>query len=193
MAGCFENVHVSFRPLIIGEFLSPIRDDLVIAVNEAWRVADWVDITFWGDCRWGKRAILKKEFLDHPSLKVTCCHIPENVPAGAIMLGRTKQVEPRLDFVYWSSNAGASALVLGACLARQVILLGFDMKRKGPDNNWHRYHGQSPKTSAYLTYKQDFYEIEDALQKWPWPVDVINATPKSALHAFRSVDYKDLI
>jgi hypothetical protein len=181
-----------FKAQVIGEYLAPIHGEDVIAVNDAWRFGEWIDIIFWGDCRWTKPNMRRPRFMEHPAQKVTCCH-KKPLPDDAIVLGRSKVMEPRLDKVFWYSNSGASALAFASCLAREVILLGFDMKRKGSFNNWHDYHPHKPRPSAYRTYRADFWVIREALERWPWPVKVINANLHSALHHFQKVAFENLI
>lgn len=184
--------------------LHPIHDRCVLGVNNAFTLGPWVDVTFFGDQAWWERECLA--LLRHPGLIVTC--LPGKIFAD---MKRVKQLTRNnsllgihtktQDQIRWNQNSGAASINLAILLgAAKVVLLGFDFKtdrkhglREG--HNWHDFHNQkaAPAQDIYETkFLKGFKCIARDLEKlnnggWHRKVEILNATPGSALDVFPRV------
>ena len=87
-----------------------------------------------------------------------------------------------------SGGANAINLAVHFGAARQV-LLGFDMR---PSGNWHDRHGQPQKASRYPeAFVPELYAMAPVLQGLG--VEILNATPGSALTCFPMVDLEAVL
>lgn len=82
------------------------------------------------------------------------------------------------------SNSGYQAVGLAiAAGARQIILLGYDMRFIGGRSHWHGGHPVQQSEGTYtMTFAANFRKLRAP------GVDILNATPGSALNAFPFVD-----
>lgn len=73
-----------------------------------------------------------------------------------------------------------------------IVLLGFDMKQApGNRNNWHNAHQRTTPAQHYDVYRRPFEKLGPWLAKLG--VEVLNATPDSALTCFPRVDLASLL
>ena len=188
----------------LGEMdLEPIKSYPVIGTNAAVFLGDWVDIIFWGDdrfYRWYPNALenfpnrvihCATQYKDHPKFEYL-----EKVPAPE----QTKKIDPIVwnkNKIAWftnrGGNAGASAIALSLKLgAKQIILLGFDFKTKNGKHNYHSYHNHTPDKSIYQNkFLIHFERLAEETERLG--IQVINATPDSALDVFPKNKLENLI
>ena len=169
-----------------------IHSENIIGVNDAFKLGDWVDICWWGDCRWG---VWNHEALqEFKGLNVSCTRCNCQHP-------NTLKVRRREGFgisdnpaeVFWNRNSGASAINLAYHLgARRIILLGFDMKMKDGHHNWHSNHRSNPRAAIYQErYLPVFEKI--AADASRLRVEIVNATPDSELKIFPMVKLEEVV
>lgn len=197
-------------PSISKMALHPIHKCPVIGVNNAFTLGPWVDITFFGDQAWWERECLN--LLRHPGLIVTCLPSQmftdmkrvKQVIRNDRVLGLHTKTQNR---VYWNQNSGAAAINLAILLgAAKVVLLGFDFKtdkknghRQG--HNWHKFHNPTaaPAQDIYVNkFLKGFEAIVRDLKKlneggWHRQVEILNATPDSALEVFPKVTLEEVL
>lgn len=162
-----------------------LRRQRVIAVNNAYRLGSWIDVMFYGDCRWLDWH--KDALLDFPGLKVTCCESHLGKP-GIKVLRRVNSPGLALarDRLCWNLSSGACAINLAVHFGvSKIILLGYDMRQVEGRNNWHKDHQIVPKVDAYARFLRPFPEIARSLERMG--IECVNATPGSALDCFRVV------
>ncbi len=173
--------------------LSQIQNKRIIGVNNAYQLGEWVDVCWWGDCPWWRQhAERLKKF---PGLKIHCCNRHAIRPdTKRLLRGRPLGIDLRPEYVAWNNSSGASAVNLAVHFgAKRIVLLGFDMK-KGPngENNWHTEH---------KNYEPDWNPYDRFLKVWPHirkdakkiGVEILNATPDSALTLFPMVKLEDIV
>ena len=173
----------------------------VIGVNNAFELGPWVDVCYFGDCRWLDWN--HKGLQQYSGLVVTSCQRPnlrERKWMKVLKRDESKNgISKRPGSICWNLNSGASAIDLAVKLgAKKVVLLGFDMKTKaGGGNKGHNWHDRhTPRhTPADTIYAQRFLpgfkKIKadlDALE-----IECANATPDSALTLFEMVRLEDVV
>jgi hypothetical protein len=172
--------------------LSLVHSKNVIGVNDAFKLGDWVDICWWGDCRWG---VWNHDALqEFGGLSVSCtrcnCQHPD-----------TLQVRRREGFgistcsseVFWNRSSGASAINLAYHLgAARIVLLGFDMTMRDGNHNWHSNHRSHPRPSIYQErFLPPFEKIAEDAKRLK--LEILNASPGSELKVFPMVKLEEVV
>lgn len=171
--------------------LDLIRDERVIGVNNAYLLGDWIDVCWFGDSRWfewhakkllngfyGLRACCVPRLDDHPGIKT-------------LARGKPLGIETRPRFVAWNRNSGGSAINLAYHLgARRIVLIGFDMRRVDDRANWHEDH-PCPQRDPYERFLMGFPTI--AKDAETLGLEILNATPESAIDAFPIVKLEEVV
>lgn len=161
----------------------------VIAINNAVELAPWADVLYFCDRRWyewHKETV--KNFkgtivtLENRGLAVELPGLvsmrqdggPDGDPEGFC---------EAKDGLRTGRNSGYQALHLAAHLgARRVVLLGYDMKADGDRVHWHPEHPVATPPDAPAGFAPHFRSLVEPLARRG--VEVLNATPGSALDAF---------
>lgn len=141
-------------PHVYSSYMEVIHNKHVIGINDAYRIGNWIDVTFFGDTSWWLKH--RRKLAKWPGIKVTCsprfankelkdrdgikyCPKDHNYRIG-ITNNPTK--------VAWNNNSGAAAISLAAHFGvKRIFLLGFDMKKISNTTHWHkdrRERNQSP-------------------------------------------------
>jgi len=183
-------------PSAYAPYLSPIHDRHVIGVNNAYQLGTWIDALFFGDCGW--YLVHRFPLAKWPNLKVTCCKRFEKKNKqgreGIKYLAKDTShrwgISPHPTRVSWNSNSGSSAINLAAHFgARRIILLGFDMSVDG-STHWHRGHGNKA-GPPFARHLKGFPQIAaDAKERG---IEILNASPVSAIQHFQVVSLKEAI
>lgn len=177
--------------------LDLIKKRRCIGVNNAFELGNWVDVCYFGDCRWWEWN--KDKLRSYSGLKVTSCnkHIKEGGWPGVNQVRRGKpkgiDLDPRC--LAWNRNSGASAINLAYHFgAKTIILLGFDMKVIDGEHNFHDSHKKfhvPPKT----IYQKRFLPVFKHIRKDADEIglSILNASPDSELDDFEKVVFKDVV
>ena len=180
--------------------LAPLQYQRTIGTNQAFRDFPWVSVLYFGDC--GFYSLVYKALNKWKGLKVTsCARVPEQGKGWPHIrrVGRSKPFgleTTKQGFIAWNGNTGASAINIAFWLgASRVVLLGFDMR---PDNdnssihNWHNYYPKRhPKFNPYDLHMKGWPMISKDAAKAG--LEIINATPNSAITQFKYIPLGDLI
>jgi len=182
--------------------LSLLHDKRVIGVNQAYKLGPWVDVCWFGDKQWYNKNI--PAINSFGGLMITCAaeaQMSRRWPR-VHYVGRSKQYgieTKRNTHIAWNSNSGASAVNVAYWLgAKKVVLLGFDMKLPdtGIQTHWHNDYEPA------INRKNK--ELVDPYPRFMvgWPkikkdadrigLEIVNATPNSALDIFPFVDLEKL-
>lgn len=166
-----------------------LRGQHVIAVNNAFKLGDWIEFMFYGHCGFGVwHGAALRQFTGR---KLTTCVYREQLEFTPLVIRYSRKfglsIEPNR--LFWNRSSGACAVNLATLLgATEIVLLGYDMRRINGQNNWHNDH---PVTEEN---KPDPYD--SFLEPWPniargakaIGVTIINATPNSNLTSFPIVE-----
>lgn len=176
-------------PSLKGLDISCLQGQRVIAVNNAYRLAPWADVMFFGDCRWYEWH--RNELGDFAGLKVTSCEAHANKPNLRVLRRRNSPegINTNPQFLSWNKSSGACALNLAYHLgAGKIVLLGYDMRRVDDKCNWHDDHpiAKNPHHNPWERFLRPFPAIARDFERLH--VEVVNATPGSALEVFPIVE-----
>lgn len=179
-----------------------VRQYKVIAVNDAYKLAQW-DICYFKDDNW----YYQDAFKDHPEsghngehlkrfegLKITSCvGLVDEPNIKVLKRGRRNHLDLDREFITHCSNAGAEALALAIMLGVNTILLaGFDMKKVNGKHNWHDNHIREMPDSIYEDqFMHPFKTL--AIGAKARGVEIINCTIGSALSIFPIVPMEEVL
>lgn len=172
----------------------------VVAVGDAWREVPWAELTFATDAQWwdvhagipdfrGERWSTHNE---SPSLLDDKRDVNTRFDLDLV------EAEPgegfRLDgrAIHYGDNSGFAAINLCLALgAKTVILVGFDMRTV--DGTTHFFGSHPPELREHGNYERFIPHFERAakLIRPRDGIEVLNATPGSALTCFPAIDLKE--
>lgn len=194
-------------------YMEAIHDRHVIGVNMAYRIGHWIDVVFFGDCGW--YLWHRKQLAKFPGLKVSCCPRfagrKEGDPERIKFVQKCRKVKRGItterDSVAWNGNSGAAAISLARHFGvRRIVLLGFDMKTDAEKvTHWHGYHVEKysgkvdrrgnpkprPTRLPFGRHLRGFPKIAEDAKRMG--IEIINASPKSAIDAFPKASVKELL
>jgi len=170
---------------------SKIKDKHIIGVNAAYKLGSWIDILFFGDCRFYEWNRLELEKWSNSA--VTCCTKLKNHP-------KIEYLEPidsqhinieDLNTISWptkngGANSGGAAICLAAKLgAKNIFLLGFDGQPVNGQHHWHNYYKMPSRDWVYSRFNNFFKVIaQDALE---CNINIYNVNPDSAIPYFKKI------
>ncbi len=167
--------------------LSLLAGRHVIAVNNAYKLGPW-DVMFFGDGGWLRAE--RERLVSFTGIKVTVAkeHLDE---PGLLVVKRSRGrfgISEDPGVLTWNLHSGACAINLAVHLGvRRIVLLGYDMRKIDGQSNWHAdYPPQPPSKNPYPRFLMPFEAIARDLARLQ--VEVVNATPGSALTAWPIVD-----
>ena len=195
-------VRGSSSPNAYSPYMSALHDKHVIGINVAYQIGDWIDMVFFGDG--GFFLKYQERLAKFPKLRVSCSPKTNNVPWVKYLFrdsSHPRGISPNPKSVSWNGNSGAAAVSVAANAgAKRIILLGFDMKVNGSsDQHWHDLYNRSAgKGTEKRAKKMPFHRhlkgfpaiAADAKKR---KIEILNASPDSAIECFRKVSVKDLL
>jgi hypothetical protein len=161
-----------------------------IAVNDSWKIAPSADVLYATDVRW---------WMHHrgvPDFRGVKIGYQGPGPAGIIWLTGTgnEGYDERLGFVRHQWNSGAASIHLAAQLgARRIVLIGFDFRIVGGKHHFfgaHPHEIERVSQSRYDSWAEMMRELAKELKRRK--VEVVNATPGSALTIWPPVDLEEI-
>lgn len=193
----------SLPSLVDGNCFDHVR---VIGVNDAFRMGEMVEICWFGDSRWywwNKEDIDKFQGLKisgnrHPEILGSVVGQPD---VNVVLMSSGYGISTKKDKINFNSSSGAAAVNLAWHLGvSRVILVGYDMRMvRMPDGtlkkNWREHPGPEKGGSALSMSFNNFIRVfgrvaEDAKKLG---LEILNATPESALKIFPFVELGDVL
>jgi len=171
-------------------------DRHVIGVNNAFRLRN-VDILYFGDAKfywWNE-----EEIQAFKGLKITSDqgiqHGNKSVRGEpeikVVPVGKFKGLESRRDRIGWNRSSGAAAINVAIHLgAKQIILLGYDMRVVDGKKNWMVHEKENTNQNPYSFMITGFSQIANSLGEFG--IEIINATPGSKIRVFLKAGLKDI-
>jgi len=171
----------------------------VLTINSTFTLAPFCDALFFNDYswfmgRWGERGeggLRRGTIETSEALVVTPSRQAKGVSPDRLRLVKMS-AGAGLDHLRQGRSSGHSAISLAITLgAKRVALLGFDMKPVAGRSHHHREYG----TSDDRLYAKDFIPAFGGWDKDARKigVEILNATPGSALKEFRKAELETLI
>lgn len=164
-----------------------------IAINNSYKLAPWADILYFCDFRWWTWHSHEEDYKAFPRHKVTLENLDTVVKADPAVKSLSCTGAEGLDLtegcVRNGANGGYQALNLAVNLgARNIILLGYDMRMVENRTHWHEGHPTKASNAAdqYKNLMRPFFENAGGAGEVcrRIGVNVFNCTPGSALLAF---------
>lgn len=168
-----------------------LRRQHVIAVNNSYQLASWIPMMYFMDCVWFHWHM--KELSSWPGIRITSCRECLETPwVKYLDQGHRTKFDDRPHFMTRGTNAGFGAMVIAIKLgATKIILLGFDMRLIDGNANWHKDHDRETPEEIYAhQFYKSFNQIKPELEIRG--IEVINATPGSALPTFPIVSPEEI-
>ena len=179
-------------PALYSPYMEKLHSKHVIGINVAYLLGNWIDIVFFGDTNFWLK--YQNSLANFPNIKVSCHsgvakidwvkYVPhdKNHPKG---------ISTKPNMVSWNENSGAAAISIAAHAgAKRIILLGFDMKLNGDRQHWHNIYGKS-NSKRFYAHMIGFKQI--AIDARKLGIEIINASPDSAIQEFKKVSVKDIL
>lgn len=163
----------------------------VVVVNDAWRMIPTADALYACDSKWwtlhdGARGFAGERWTTHESLSGG--HVNDKAAIAdqyglRCVRGTDGEGFSRNPAVlHYGSNSGFQAINLALLKGARVALVGFDMRHV---NGRAHYFGEHPDGLRRCSdYRQFLPAFERAAKLLPAGVEIINATPDSALRCF---------
>lgn len=177
----------------------------VVAINDNYTVCQWADALYFADVRWWEHHKDKPFFRDFPGRKIsiengagrfcTDASVLKNMSLAAGTMGRLS-TDPT--GIYTGQNSGYQAIgvaVLYGC--KRIILLGYDMKAKEVpitepgktgvrmSHHWFGEHPWPSDAASYQHFRDEFARMATTAKLNG--IEILNATPDSALDCFSKV------
>jgi hypothetical protein len=179
-------------------YMSAIHDKHVIGINVSYHIGNWIDMVFFGDNSFFLRE--QDGLARFPGLKISS-HPQLEGKSWIKYLGRDSKrprgISPNPKMVSWNGNSGAAAISIAVHTgAKRIILLGFDMKLDlEGKQHWHdMYHRMKSIKKNALPFDRHLLGFpEIARDAKRMNVEILNASPNSAITNFRKVTVSDLL
>ncbi len=162
----------------------------IIAINDSYRLAPWADLLYFCDRRWFEWHQARAEFRTFKGSKVT---LDEQVLKAHPEIRGVKNtgrdgLETDPTGVRTGRNGGYQAINLAVHLgARRIVLLGYDMRLVAGRTHWHGGHPVAIRDTVFTNSMLPcFPSLVKPLKELG--VEVLNATPGSALTVFPMVE-----
>lgn len=187
-------------PSAYSPYMESIHNHHVIGINAAFLIGPWIDMMFFGDKSFCRK--YHDELIHFPGIIVTGEKAFESDRIRWIRVvpfNRKKGVGISNDpgTVCWNANSGAAAISLAANAgARRIVLIGFDMKL-GKDGAqwWHTFYTGGKRLARqkqpFPRHLRGFAQIaKDARRR---KIEIVNASPDSAITQFKKVNLRDIL
>lgn len=172
--------------------LSLIKNEYIIAINEAYRFGKFVNTWFFADSGFYKNH--REAISKWPNKVVSCAGAAKNDKKVEYYQRCKKHMicfEPnKLAFPNGMANSGGTAINFAIREGFDtIVLLGFDMQFVNGKANYHDYYKKkTPRKDIYNRFTKHFEAIAKETDK-----TIINANPNSALNCFPKIALKDLL
>lgn len=167
----------------------PIKDQDGVLIKYVPR--DWVNICWFGDTRWWN---WHEEYLaDFKGLIFSCSPKSSKIEIiNNLKRGKPKGIETNGN-ISWNKSSGGSAINLAYYLgAKQIVLLGYDMKQEKGHNNWHTDHKNAQtKGQVYQRFITAFPIIKEEADGLG--LKIYNGNPDSALTVFPFINLEEFV
>lgn len=171
-----------------------IHNEKIIGVNNAYKLGDWVDVCWFGDSRWFQWN--REELKSFNGIIVTCQRRLKNMEGHdvkSVQKGKQAGIERKPTKICWNGSSGGSAINLAYHFgAKRIVLIGFDMKATNGKYNYHSdYPEKRTGVNPYKKFMIPFPIIKKEADKLK--LEILNATPNSAIKSFKTVKLEDIV
>lgn len=177
-------------PSLTPEVAAACREHPAIAVNDAWRLMPWADVLYSCDGAWwghhkGCPDFAGEKWSSHDAETNNKGHAAECYGLRLIegRAGDIFSTDPSL--IHYGSNSGFQAVGLAILFgASRIVLVGFNMQAVAGRRH---FFGDHPRPLRNVDHSRYVAGFKHAARHLPPGVEILNATPQSALTCFPSV------
>lgn len=184
-------------PSLTAEQAEACRNEIVVAVNDAWRLFPWARVLYacdeaWWDIHEGCPEFKGEKWSSHGgekhNNKLACAErhglqLVQGFDGEFFALDGTH--------IRYGGNSGFQAINLALLMgANQVVLLGFDMRVNGKRHFFGDHPAGLSNSATYTNWVPNF---ENAAKWLPIGIEIVNATPSSAITCFRMAALDDVL
>lgn len=182
----------------VAEYIAQHRNgNRCIAINSAYERAAHADICYACDAKWwiayrGAEGFAGERWSSHHPTGDRKIEVAERYGINLVAGYRQNSFSMKPDTIHYGSNSGFQAVNLAILLgAKPIILVGFDMRKvDGKRHYFGDYKFGLRNGDLYQSWAQIF---ETAAKSLPPEVQIINATPGSALTCFPMRRLEDVL
>ena len=176
-----------------------LHDKLVIGVNDAFDLGDYVSVLFFGDTRWYWAR--KEQVQRFKGLKITCNRgtkwgkghesVVREPGINTLAIHNSFGLTDRRDRLAWNRSSGGAAINVAVHLgAKRIVLIGYDMDddNRGPDGLLIKHTPgmiNEFKPGVYKFQQGAMAKIQKAAKQRD--VEILNASPGTAIKDFKKV------
>lgn len=190
-------------PSLTHDVADGLRGRPVVAISDAWRLVPFADVLYAPDAEWWD---YHKGCRDFGGERWSSHSLPNNDKLEAAerhglslvrgIEGEGFSLDPKR--IHYGSNAGFQGINLAIHMLGgrgRVILVGFDMRVVCGRHHFFVEHPPAiqPVAATDDKYRRWFHEFKRAAQLCPPAIEIINATPDSALPYFRMMPLRDAV
>jgi hypothetical protein len=168
----------------------------VLAVNDAWRLMPWADALYACDAAWwtihnGTDFTGDKWSSHHPNGNDKI-ELAKRYGLQLVAGKCDKRFSADPGRIHYGGNSGFQAVNLALLFgARRIILVGFNLQPVGGKVHFFGDHPAGLRQQA--RYERFLPAFSEAAKRLPAGVEIINATPASALKAFPAMTLDDAL
>jgi hypothetical protein len=178
-------------PSLTPEVAAQCREHRAIAVNDAWRLLPWADVLYSADAPWwtvhkGVPDFAGARWSAHDTVTNNKRDVAERYHLHLVAgkAGDTFSTDPGV--IHYGGNSGFQAINLALLFgAARIVLVGFDMRVVETKRHFFGDHPKPLRNS--IDYRYFVPTFTNAARHLPAGVEILNATPESALTCFRYV------
>jgi len=178
-------------PSLLSVDMDSLVGSNIIATNNAYQMGDFVDFCYFTDqdwYRWHEDGL--KEFKG--AVVTDCVELRHLNHLNVLKRDRRVGFAHRSDTIRWNFSSGGAAINLAYLLgAKRIVLLGYDMRVIDGEKNYHNDHQEDSNKNPYDRFLRAFPYIKADADKAG--VEILNATPDSAIKQFDFVDLEEVI
>jgi hypothetical protein len=201
-------------PTAYSSYLEPIYKKHLIGINNAYQLGRWIEVIFFGDNSWYLAHC--RMLAQYAGLKVTCnprfYHKSVGRHDNIKYLERDKNhrhgISTKPGMVSWNDNSGFAAISLACHFGvKRIVLLGFDMRLdRDSVSHWHGHHREKygdikkreeknkkgkAKSPPFRRHLRGCQAIANDAKRMG--VEILNASPKSAIKDFPRVKLSEVL
>lgn len=184
-------------PSLIGFDFRLLDNKKVIAVNKSFLELPNAEVLYFSDARFyhWMREFHNKEFSEFKGRKITAAlkkYFPTSNDLEFYKFTGTAGIDMRHGCLRSNNNSGAAALNLAAQLgAKEIVLLGFDMKFDGNKSHYHDGYPIKNRERLFDNMLKYFDSMAEALRDLD--IQIFNTSMSSAITCFPKAPIGDFL
>lgn len=179
-------------PSLRGFGAAVLRGRRVIAINNSYLLAPWADVLYYCDRQWWVKH--REEALATFTGQYRISLGTSEGGTRRLYQGGPRGLDTRPNALRHGSNSGYQAINLAYHFGvSRIVLLGYDLHVDESQSHWHAGHGASLNSQAQALdlFLPRFPHLVEPLRAAG--VEVINATPSSALRCWPYIPLENLL